>query len=151
MATQNKPAGGIAQILRSREDLSTEHLSTSQLKSLLDSLPSNIALIDSEGEILLVNEAWRKFAEENGMNRVESEHGNYLQVCESAARSGDEVARKTLQGLKKVLAGDSPTFEMEYPCHSPQTERWFRVNVARVELWGDRCAVVTHFDLTRAA
>jgi len=151
MTNPTRHAGGIAQILRSREDLSTEHLSTSQLKLLLDSLPSNIALIDSAGEILLVNEAWRRFAEENGMNRADSEHGNYLRVCESAAKSGDDVARKTLEGLQKVLDGNSANFEMEYPCHSPQLERWFRVNVARVELWGDRCAVVTHSDLTRAA
>ena len=150
MCPTEKSASAVAKILSSTEKQSNRGMSESQLRNLLDALPANIALIDSNGEILLVNEAWRNFAEENGMNRVDSESGNYLKVCESAASQGDSVASHSLQGLKSVLKGEKKTFDMEYPCNSPSQERWFRLNVATVELWGDRCAVVTHSHLSRA-
>ena len=37
------------------------------LQSTLDALSANIALLDEHGEILLVNKAWRDFAEQNGL------------------------------------------------------------------------------------
>ena len=147
--SKSRSAGGIARILSSREQDQHAHLSADQLKSLLDSLPNHIALLDGSGEILLVNAAWKEFAIENGMTREDSETGNYLEVCEKAAKQGDEVAHQTLEGLRAVLIGESKVFEMEYPCHSPVSERWFRINAASVILWGDRCAVVTHSNLTR--
>ncbi len=149
MTPKHKFAGGIAKLLSKKEGTTQTHLSAEQLKMLLDTLPNNIALLDTQGEILLVNEAWREFAVENGMTREDSETGNYLRVCEQAASQGDGVALQTLEGLRRVLQGDTQNFEMEYPCHSPASERWFRLNVAPVELWGDRCAVVTHSNLTR--
>ncbi len=151
MTPKHKSAGGIAKLLTAKEESAQAHLSAAQLRTLLDTLPNNIALLDSQGEILLVNEAWRDFAVENGMSREDSETGNYLKVCEQAASQGDGVALETLNGLRKVLSGETQNFEMEYPCHSPASERWFRLNVAPVELWGDRCAVVTHSNLTRSS
>jgi len=149
MTPKSKSAGGIAKLLSEQEGRSSQQMSSDQLKRLLDTLPNHIALLDTQGEILLVNEAWKDFATENGMTREDSETGNYLKVCEQAASQGDGVALETLNGLRKVLSGEVRQFEMEYPCHSPASERWFRLNVAPVELWGDRCAVVTHSNLTR--
>lgn len=150
MGHSEKSAKAIAKLLKSSENHAQSGLSENQLRGLLDALPANIALIDSNGEILLVNEAWKNFAQENGMSRQDSETGNYLQVCENAASQGDPVARQTLNGLKSVLSGEKSLFDLEYPCNSPIQERWFRLNVATVELWGDRCAVVTHSHLSRA-
>lgn len=148
--TQKPPTTAVIPKISSARGFEPETtFSSHQLKTVLDALPTHVALLDSNGEILLVNEAWQNFAEENGMTRADSETGNYLEVCEKAAASGDTIARKTLEGLRKVLTGKAPRFELDYPCDAPDQPRWFRLSVAPVALWGDRCAVLTHSDLTR--
>lgn len=112
-------------------------------EATLNSLPANIAVLDSRGMILAVNSAWKRFAADNGY--VEKRHGigkNYLEICEKAA---DYHARSIADGLRKVLSGDSSEFSHEYPCHAPTERRWFRCLVAPVS---DQGAVVMHFNIT---
>jgi len=47
-----------------------------------------------------------------------------------------------------VLTGAQPEFDLEYPCHSPEEQRWFHLHV--VPLHGSRPgAVVAHRNITR--
>jgi two-component system CheB/CheR fusion protein len=51
-----------------------------------------------------------------------------------------------LEGLGAVLAGRRTTFAITYPCHAPDQERWFRMNVKPLP---DGGVLVTHVDLDR--
>jgi len=126
-------------------------LSTTQFNGILNALPNHIALLDSEGELLLVNEAWLRFASENGMSRRKAATGNYLEVCRRAAEFGDETAHRTVKGIESVLKGKVRSFELDYPCDSLTEKRWFRLSVYPVEVWGDRCCLVSHSDITPRA
>jgi len=55
---------------------------------------------------------------------------NYLAVCDAVTGNEAEMAKNFAAGIRAVLAGDCQSFEMEYPCHSPNEQRWFigRVN-----------------------
>ncbi len=66
-------------------------------RSVLNSLTAHIAVLDTQGVIIAVNEAWRRFAQDNGALHSEAYLGaNYLTVCEgSLRREADEsVARR---------------------------------------------------------
>ena len=142
--SRNKIAELGAEIL----SLSGGKLSSTQLHGILDALPNHIALLDPSGELLLVNEAWLQFASSNGMGRREAAVGNYLEVCRSAAKSGDRIAKKTAQGIEQVLKGKKKSFVLDYPCDSLTEKRWFRMHVLPVKFWGERCCLVSHADIS---
>ncbi|HMV46001.1 MAG TPA: hypothetical protein PKD50_26000, partial [Leptospiraceae bacterium] len=64
--------------------------------SILDSLAAQVAVLDSEGNIIAVNAAWRNFCSENSQEgqRASAELGeNYLKICESATGADSEEAK----------------------------------------------------------
>jgi len=118
-------------------------------QSVLMSLPDHIAVLDREGHILTVNDAWMQFARENGANfpdRV-GPGVNYLRICHEASDNGDETATAALDGIRSVLDGSGAYFEMEYPCNSPSVKRWFLMTVAPFKgLKGG--VIVAHINIT---
>lgn len=118
-------------------------------KGILSSLSSHIAVVDWNGTIINVNEAWTNFSKQNGdiCFKRSGVGSNYFDVCEKAIAEGDKYAEKALSGIKAVLKKETPHFQMEYPCHSPEKDRWFILSVTSFE--GDRLkTVVRHVDIT---
>ncbi|MEZ6066527.1 MAG: PAS domain S-box protein [Planctomycetaceae bacterium] len=128
-----------------------EELLASQdfLRSALDALSSHIAVLDANGTIITVNQAWRDFAVENGWDAAGFGIGqNYLSACQSAtARDADE-AGEVESGIMTVLRGEAETYSLEYPCHSPTEYRWFQMRVNRFSGPGPARAVVSHENIT---
>ena len=117
-----------------------------RLQDVIDSLIEHVAEIDSAGRITLINAAWREFARTNGdPDLLTCGLGvNYLEIC---ARSDDPFARQAYLGLKNVLSGAAQTFYMEYPCHSPEEQRWFLMYASPTQLSGGG-AIVSHINIT---
>jgi PAS domain S-box-containing protein len=120
------------------------------LRSTLDGLSANIALLDEQGKILLVNKAWREFAENNGILSLSavSEGSNYLQICDSAFGESSEEAGPFAEGIRDVLSGVKKSYVLEYPCHSPDKKRWFVGRITPFPGDGPRRVVVAHEDIT---
>ena len=119
--------------------------------SLIDALPATISLAASDGTIVSVNAAWRRFAAENGLADPNALVGqNYLAVCDAAVASGDsaEAAEAVGAGLRAVLAGRRAMFAFDYPCHSPTEQRWFRLMASPVDLDGERGVVAMHINIS---
>ena len=85
------------------------------LRSSLDALSGHIAVLDESGTILEVNEAWRRFAEENqfigvgygiGASYLQDYHQTFPQECETPPYT---------KGINDVIAGRQARFELEYP------------------------------------
>ncbi|MDX1608738.1 MAG: EAL domain-containing protein [Halofilum sp. (in: g-proteobacteria)] len=137
-----------ADLRASRDELDAA-LDTRQ--ALINSLPAHIALLDGDGTIVDVNEQWRHFGEENDFGDDEFGVGhNYIQLCENAKGECSEEAGIVAAGLREVLAGDRSVFTLEYPCHSPTQQRWFRVMFNRLSSGESmsRGAVAMHIDIT---
>jgi two-component system, chemotaxis family, CheB/CheR fusion protein len=117
-----------------------------RLQSVLDALPEHVAVLDRNGVIQIVNRPWREFAERNGDRgmRITGPGANYLETCRGAAAT-DEDAALVLKGLTAVLDGSRPAYMRQYPCHSPDEQRWFLMHAT--PLSGGGC-VVTHFNIT---
>ncbi len=131
-----------------------EH-SPAALQATLDSLSAHIAILNSEGIIVAVNAAWRRFAQGNGFSGQSCGVGtNYLALCESATGTGAEEAPTVLQGIREVLSGQSDEFYLEYPCHAPEELRWFSLRATRFSAGEDESAsrvVVSHENISSRA
>jgi PAS domain S-box-containing protein len=116
--------------------------------SVLGSLAAHIAVLDRDGNIIAVNEAWKRFAYENGNDPNDSGVGvNYLEVCRRSQQRYDDDPRNALNGIQAVLDGTLHDFVLEYPCHSPDEKRWFLMSVT--PLMGERSgAVISHTNIT---
>ncbi|MXR40052.1 PAS domain-containing sensor histidine kinase [Halobaculum sp. WSA2] len=112
-----------------------------------DALPVEIAVISADGTIVLVNDAWRRFADENHGSHPDYWVGeNYLEIGEQAF--SDPYASDSIEGLRAILGGVDEPLRVDYPCHSPDDHRWFALEAAAFTLDGDRYALVVHHDIT---
>ena len=106
---------------RSRSELADE---MELRRAILDSTPAQIAVVDKDGVITVVNEAWREFGRNNG--GFDDSYGvgtSYFAACgESANGESSEVAER----LREVLSGRTKLAEVRYSCHSPREHRWFK-------------------------
>lgn len=114
---------------------------------LLNAISAQIAVVDSQGMVRAVNDAWTRFARMNGAPPGENFIGyNYLEICSNATGEGAEQAIQVGEGLSKVLSGEQKEFELEYPCHAPGERRWFVLRITAIP--GDKGAVITHINVT---
>jgi len=138
-------------LLRSAQELLRKREANRQT-ALLDVLPAHVALVDAQGVIVAVNEAWRRFANENGLR--DANHGigrNYLDVCDQAPGVGAAQAWAVAAGLRAVLSGERSDYSVEYPCDSLTEERRFMLTVAPVEHGGRAGAMVMHWNVSARA
>jgi len=119
--------------------------------SVLDSLSEQIAVLDSQGKLILVNASWRHFTEESKEISLSSSliGKTYLDVCASIPNYpiGDDFGVANA-GILSVMKGIFSDFTMEYPCHSRTKERWFALHV--VPMYGSENGVVLiHRNITK--
>jgi PAS domain S-box-containing protein len=121
-------------------------------RAILDSVPAEIAVVDRRGRIMAVNAAWRRFSVENSTEPGASAAGtgvgsNYLGVCRPREGLAQQEADHVASGMQAVIDGSAPSFALEYPCHSPDQQRWCTMNVTPLQ-WEQGGVVVTHTDIT---
>jgi diguanylate cyclase (GGDEF)-like protein len=118
---------------------------------VFNSLGDQLAVINQDGRIVDVNLAWHTFGTENGLpTEFACIDRNYLETLSKSAAIGDGLAAQAHQGIMEVLAGTLGVFYLEYPCHSPDEERWFTMRCA--PLHGDASKslfLVSHHNITQ--
>ena len=117
---------------------------------VLDSLTANVAVLDHHGVILFVNQAWKRFARENGADSMATlgVGANYLETTRCARGPCSAEAGAAWQGIQAVLTGSIPEFNLKYPCHSSDRQRWFLLQVTPLVEPDFGAAVVFHQDIT---
>jgi diguanylate cyclase (GGDEF)-like protein len=106
-------------------------------------------VLDGDGTIVAVNNAWLMFTLDNG--GAESSTGvgvNYLDVCRRSATAGCADAGAVAAGLQAVMRGETVECELEYPCPSPAAGRWFVLRVTPVAS-PDPGLLVSHLNISR--
>jgi PAS domain S-box-containing protein len=117
--------------------------------SILNSLPAQVALLDSEGNIIAVNQTWKDFAKEIKLGS--KNHGlgeNYIAASASAVDSDQDIGKKMADGIKAVIEGSEKSFFIEYRCDSATEKRWFLARVAPTVYGDERGAVIIHSNVT---
>ena len=139
---------GIARDITERKRTATALAENESLtRAMIDSLSHAIAVLDERGVIIRVNQAWRNFAAGNGADpaTIDGIGLNYLDTCAHVHEAG---AAEALAGIRAVLDGRSNTFTLEYPCHSPDEQRWFAMRANRLQGAIDGL-VISHIDITQ--
>ena len=119
-------------------------------RNIINSLSAHIAVINTSGKIIAVNEAWNNFAIENNNTTLNSDGlgSNYFKVCKKSSENGDETASKVLIGLKNVMNKVTKNFYYEYPCHSKTEENWYAMLAMPFD--GDQeLVVIAHQDISQ--
>ena len=115
------------------------------LESTINALTKHLAVLDSNGIILQVNEAWRRFEEQNMLESQRYFVGrNYLDAWMQI-----DMGRKVASGIQAVMQGELEEFTTEYSCHSPTENRWFLMRASRFSGTGPVRVVVTHENITQ--
>ena len=150
------PAGRITHFLAVKEDITARKRAEEALleeelfvRSTLDGLSASICVIDARGNIVRTNHAWNKFAAAN--DAVAGTFGtgiNYLEVCRPLSEADRDDIEGTVAGIRAVIGGTLPEFVKEYPCHSPDQERWFICRVSPFTVSGANYAVISHENIT---
>jgi len=120
--------------------------SRDRLRTFLDSVPQQVAVLDADGMIIMVNKAWRDFSLENGGADTFYVGENYPAIFKRLDESETNVL--TPEAIMNVVEGRSTGVSKEYSCNQPEGGvRWFRLDVAPIagESHG---AIVSHTDIT---
>ena len=116
-------------------------------RATLDALSSQIAILDHDGVIITVNQAWSIFAAENNDDICVTGPGaNYLKVCDKEEKY--TFAAVIATGIRGVISGSLPFFHVEYPCHSPDEERWFYLRCTPFHEGGKNHVVIARENIT---
>lgn len=113
--------------------------------AILSSLNSHIAVLDRQGEIIAINEGWKRFAVASGAEMEKVAVGiNYLDTCR---RAGDDDGNRIADGILSVLDGEHDSFTKEYLCPFPSGPHWFQMTVTPLRR-AKGGVVVSHTDIT---
>jgi diguanylate cyclase (GGDEF)-like protein/PAS domain S-box-containing protein len=117
--------------------------------AVLNAVPAPIALLDNNGVIISVNDAWRRFGSTNAVQGSGSGIGlNYLETCDHAWGEGSSDAHLVSEGIRSVLSGRERLFSIEYSCHSPTEQRWYELIVTPLREDRQVGVVIMHVSVT---
>lgn len=122
------------------------------LRQALEDIGDNAVVLDVQGMIVMVNQAWRQYAlaysQLRGQMPPNSDVGvNYLEVS-LHDRDAPASASQAVNGIRAVLSGKAESFTLRYPCHSPEQQFWFTMMVTPLRWEDQRGVLVIHRDST---
>jgi len=119
------------------------------LRRVIDSLTEHIVVIRKDGGIVFVNRPWVDFCCQNdGPDLASWQDVNYLDICRQAADAGEDFGLQALEGIRQVIDRHTDLFYLEYPCHSPDEQRWFMMRVTPLHLNETTLYVISHHNIT---
>lgn len=113
---------------------------------ILDTVTANVAILNAEGEIVAVNDAWAQFAAFNAPPL--ENHGlglNYIAFCDSL---GGAETSEAAAGLRRLLAGEAGPFRHEYQMDLASGPLWARMIATRISSNGRTLVIVAQEDIT---
>jgi two-component system NtrC family sensor kinase len=121
-------------------------------QAALDNVSPRIAALDMNGEIIMVNHAWRTEAYLNGsvVGNNMCEGINYLNVCDRVRGKDATFSRSMSKAIRGVIQDESASYSISYPCHAPHEKRWFTARVTSFSKLERRCIVLYHEAISEA-
>ncbi len=123
-------------------------------QAVLNSVTAEIAVLDSNGVILAVNDAWRLAGQQRAGTEQPDLYAvdvglNYLSLCTPVVAdplASEGVSRS--DGIRGVLSGILPRFYLEYPCPAEHQMCWRSISVMPLKGESLRGAVVSIEDIS---
>jgi len=115
---------------------------------VVDGLTEQIALLDEDWTILVVNQSWARVAELYGHFALVP-GTDYLQFCRDKAADGLGIAADVVTGIEQIIEGSRTSFQLVYRASDPEVGHDHQLCVNRFEVDGRKFASVTRYDVTR--
>jgi signal transduction histidine kinase/integral membrane sensor domain MASE1 len=117
--------------------------------AVLTSLHDQIAVVDSRGAVIEINDSWRNAVDAAPASRFDRVLAgeNYLQCCARAAELGDRTASDHLVALRAVLNGSENRRLIECRETNEGEPGWFEVSFERLRRT-EGGAVITRTEVT---
>ena len=127
-------------------EINALHENEALSRTILNSIPERIAVLNTEGVIVAVNDAWQRFAMDYHAPELSMLSAGVRYQDISAAvlgRPHSDAVQTAWAGIAAVLNRQSDTFLYDYPYDSEDEQRWFRMSVYPVQAPA-KGAVVVH-------
>ncbi len=102
--------------------------------AVLDSLQTFICILDSDGNIKFVNEAWNQARPASGCifgHKVINK--NYFDICEEEVKKGNDHALKVILGIKKIIKGEKKNIRITFSPVIEAEKKWFSVHISSLD------------------
>ncbi|MEP7703777.1 sensor domain-containing diguanylate cyclase [Paraglaciecola sp. 25GB23A] len=118
--------------------------------SAFNILPEHICVINQVGDIQFVNQSWIDFEINNSSSSpTDWLNINYFNVCQNSISHSDDEISHLLSAIKSVANGELINYTFEYPCHSPDTQRWFLLNCFPFKYKQNTYTLLQHVNITQ--
>lgn len=115
------------------------------LRSTLDALSTQIAILDETGTIIEVNDAWRGLQQATHSYQVHCARGiNFLDVLDAAAARQDATSAEAARCIRAVMKGERAEAYLEFSSQLPGMDGWYILRVTR--FGGQEIRVVVSID-----
>lgn len=112
-------------------------------RSIMDSLPTPIGVLDKHGTLLSINEAWKETNDELQLfGEAFCQNSNYLECCRSSSQS---VASMLANEIEKVIQTQLASYPMNY---CTEQKHWYSVTIHPCQSSGRAKAIVVHQDIS---
>ncbi|MEO8451779.1 MAG: PAS domain S-box protein [Gemmatimonadota bacterium] len=115
-------------------------------QAILDTLSTQVAVVDEQGSIIAINSAWTHFVSEASNSGLPGIGANYLDLARLESGPYAEMGSAAFLGITAVLDGSLPHFALEYQGHSALQR--FLLTVSPLAATSTTAAVVTHLEIT---
>jgi C4-dicarboxylate-specific signal transduction histidine kinase len=134
-------------IVRKRGDAELRR-STALSDAVLRSMGSQVCVLDKDGRIVAVNDAWKLAADEPAAHVACLLIGSHCAVeSGEAAPCATPEATRAQRAIRDVLAGRQQAYSMEYRVKTPTLDNWFLLTVEPLRL-SEGGVVISHQNIT---
>ncbi|MEO7497941.1 MAG: EAL domain-containing protein [Massilia sp.] len=135
-------------LLRRAQAEVRQHDATRQ-NAILNSLPAHIAILDTDGVIVSVNQTWSSYPRPHSPGGPGGEIGlNFLRACAGLERERGAAGPDIADGIRHVLNGGTRHWSLEYPCRFGSVQCWFLVTVTPLADETLRGVAVMYMDIS---
>ncbi|MDQ1832195.1 EAL domain-containing protein [Massilia scottii] len=124
----------------------------SRLDAILNSLPAYIAILDADGVIMSVNQAWAAYdmplAIAAAAGPGHAVGTNVLEQCALVSGEGAGQARQVADGIGQVLNGRTRHWSFEYACRTAGIQSWLLLTVTPLADKNLHGVVVMYMDVS---
>ncbi len=117
--------------------------------SIVNSLSPHIAILDENGEVLAVNNAWREFSKLNPpLPHSLAEGDNYLYTCQMGLLKENPEAEAFCQAFQALCKDALLEFSLEFSSLLHDGPRWFLGKMTSFPSMSRKHIVLAHEDIT---
>ncbi len=121
------------------------------LRTSLNALPQKLAILDSDGTVLVVNSAWRKYGLVDDVTDDQFDGGisrHYAEIFTNKPVDESAALREVSAQINRVLNGYADTLRTEIQVIKPDQNAWLAIALSSFKSNGNRYGVLAMEEVT---